>query len=125
MLPSPVAAKFPTEELLLGILSAADENNDARRKLRHDLHIQETAVQAKDQELQTKDQELQAKDQALQTKDQALQAKNQALHIKDMVIQVGLNSLLYFSHTCRFFMFQTADLYGLCWYSLSWVFTTL
>ncbi|KAL8558418.1 hypothetical protein ACOMHN_064765 [Nucella lapillus] len=80
-------SRYPTKDILLGTLKAADDNFTTVCQQRETIHQQGTALQQKDTALQQKDTALQQKDTALQQKDTALQQTHTQLQQKDTVIQ--------------------------------------
>ncbi|XP_076437603.1 uncharacterized protein LOC143276833 [Babylonia areolata] len=80
-------SRFPTKDILLGTLKAADENFTTVCEQRETIHQKDTALQQKDTVIQQKDTALQQKDTAMQQKDTALQQKDTVIQQKDTELQ--------------------------------------
>ncbi|KAK7477028.1 hypothetical protein BaRGS_00031708 [Batillaria attramentaria] len=93
-------SRYPTKEILLGTLKAADENFTTVCQQREALHQKDTELQQthtelqqKDTELQQTDTELQQKDTELQQKDTELQQTHTELQQKHTVLQQHVGQL--------------------------------
>ncbi|XP_076467627.1 uncharacterized protein LOC143298633 [Babylonia areolata] len=79
--------RFPTKDILLGTLKAADENFTTVCEQREALHQKDSALQQKDTALQQKDTVIQQKDTVIQQKDTVIQQKDTVIQQKDTIIQ--------------------------------------
>ncbi|KAL8561381.1 hypothetical protein ACOMHN_063308 [Nucella lapillus] len=80
-------SRYPTKDILLGTLRAADDNFTTVCQQRETIHQKDTALQQKDTALQQKDTALQQKDTALQQKDTVIEQTYTALQQKDTVVE--------------------------------------